>query len=110
MAWELLFAGGDYPQRAPDNCTVLTPRQTANVSEVEEHDARTTGVNLMPTGNPGKPLGAMLKPAVDDADAFAVLAANHIDVLLHERARTDERHFPTVDIEELRELVNAMIA
>lgn len=110
MAGELLFAGRDYPQRAPDNRPVLTPRQAADVSEVEEHDARSAGVDLMPTGNSGQPLGAMLEPAIHHTATFAVLVANHIDVLLHERARADERHVAAVDVEELRELVNTMIA
>lgn len=52
----------------------------------------------------------MLEPAVHNCDTFVVLATNHVDVLLHERTRSNQGHFAEVDIEELREFIQTVIA
>ena len=83
MARKLLFAGGNDPQRAPEDDPELAPRQAVDVGEVEVHDAWAAGVDLVPTGDARQPLRSMTEPAVHQRDTFIVFGANHVDVLLH---------------------------
>lgn len=63
----------------------------------------------MPAGDAREPLRSMPEPAVHQGDTFIVFDTNHVNVLLHERTGSDQGHFATVDIEELRELVQAVV-
>lgn len=73
------------------------------------HNAWAAGVDLVPTGDARQPLSPMAEPAVHQSDTFIVFGANHVDVLLHERTRSDQGHFAAIDVEELWELIDAMI-